>query len=352
MRTFCRGLVTTAGRHRAPQDDLATKLGHALEGLADPDGRRELVDFVYGQSGIRHRYHEALPQALADREEDWIQLVNQATTSLAERSLRRLRDQDPEGWAECDALVVASASYVGFPSLSRVLQPRLELPPGLLGLDLTGLGTAAPSHALYVAWSLLQQGHRRVAVVFADAMATWGLARRWNRPPEVAEVLAHCLASDGAAALLLGDEPGRRPVLSFEGCALDCRTWDDTLALHGLGSREGEPYLAVGAEIRTRLLTECRWVFDDARHRAEPMLLHPGGPSLAQRIAAMYPDLKATLRLSSEVLSAHGNLGAASILFVLQAALREGMPLGPRLRLFALGPGITTTLLRLEQVEA
>lgn len=347
---FCRALVTVPGRHTVEQDELAEQMKTRLDGLPDPDQRGRLVGFVYAQSGIRSRHLELDPTGL-DRRKDWIQVVNEATRVLAERTLAALRERDPEGVANADHFLVVTTSHVGFPSLSRTLQQSSGIPLDAVCYDVAGLGCAGPTHGLHLAWTMLREG-RSVVLLFVDTMATWAACRSFDEVPPINEVVAHCLASDGAAALVLGAEPGPSPLYGAGRCTLRTQLWPDSLDQNDFNAgTAGRPFLSVGKDIRTRLVDETVGVFD-AERRLEPMLLHPGGPDLMKRLGDAVPELGVPIRTSLGVLQQHGNLGSASVLFVLEQWLRDGGPLGPRFHMFALGPGIVTSLLTVEGAES
>ncbi|MBX2798086.1 MAG: hypothetical protein KTR31_10465 [Myxococcales bacterium] len=344
-----RALTTTTGRHTTDQAELGRRLSQSVADLPDPQGRRRLIGFVHAHSGIQQRHVEVAPGALVG-DPDWQRGVQEASLSLSERCLRQLGAADPDGVRDCGALVVVSSTFAGFPAASRVLQDRLQLPRQATCWDLSGLGCAGPTQGLFLAWSLLQQGHDNVIVLFVDAMASFGSARVWSQVPEMSEVVAHCLASDGAAAILIGRTPAAQPVFGFTDCTLQSRLWSDSLDQNDLTVRDGWPYLSVGKQIRTRLVQETGDLLDDD-FVAHPAFLHPGGPDLMKRVVAARPQLAATVEVSMAVLERHGNLGSASVVFVLDEALRRSMPLVPRFGVFALGPGIVATRLRVDGVE-
>ena len=78
---------------------------------------------------------------------------------------------------------------------------------------------------------------------------------------------------------------------------------------------------------------------------------HPGGAALMRKLGTTYPEFKPTLDISSSVLSQHGNIGAASVLWVLHDAWAGGREFADQLRLVALGPGIVATLIHFTGVQ-
>lgn len=349
-RAYLQRLATAHGAFAHAQADLAEAFRASLDQLEGGQRVAQMVGFVSEHSAIRTRYIE-IPDAALDDRRDWYRLVNEANEAMATRVLRGLFQDGAEA-ARCDGFIVVSSSYSGFPSLSRRLVEPLGLPLDALCFDLAGLGCAGPTQALALAHGLLEQGRcRSVCMLCVDAMGTFARCRRHRRAPTMSQVVAHALASDGAAALIVSRDPGDQPLLCFERSRVDSRLWPGSLDQNDLTADEyNEPLLSVGKDIRTRIGVEIDRVLD-GEALGEPLLLHPGGAALMRLLAERHPQLGPTVDLSMSVLAGHGNLGASSLLWVLQAALRNKVRLSPRLRLLALGPGIVTTCLRLDGVK-
>lgn len=351
-----RRLVTVAGAHTYAQrhmaDDLHARLG-AVEGARQI---QQVLRFVFAHSAIDQRHLERSIEEI-DARDDWYPLVNEATESLAARALDALFAGDDARHArECDALIVVSSSWAGFPSLGRRLQERYGLRLDAPVYDLGGLGCAGPTQGLQLAAMLLADpACRSVCLLAVDAMGTHGQARRHKTPPTMSQLVAHCLASDGAAAVIVGRGRRAGDLLRFAGARLASRLWAGSLDLNDLTADDGnQPYLSVGKAIRTRIVDELGPLLeaDGGRALAEPILFHPGGAALMRLLAERWPVLSDTIELSVGMLARNGNVGAPSVLLVLEEALRARRAVAPTLRLCALGPGIVTTVLRLDGCEA
>ncbi len=348
-----RQLATVAGAHTSAQARLADELHAELERLDDARPVAQLVRFVYAHSAIVERHLE-VPLEEARQRDDWIRLVDDATLSLCVRSLERLfAGAGAPPAAAGDGLVAGSSSHAGFPGLTRRVQERLGFPLDALTFDLGALGCAGPTQGLYLATTLVASGAcRNVCLVCVDAMGTHGAARRHRRAPTMAQVVAHCLASDGAAALVVSREPGPRPLLSFAAAALHNRLWPDALDLNDFtADADNQPFMSVGKEIRNRIVDELAPIIEDPALRGGPILFHPGGAALMKLLADRWPELADSIAVSCAVLAQHGNLGSSSLLWVLAEAMARQATLAPRHRLAALGPGIVSTLLTLDGVE-
>jgi predicted naringenin-chalcone synthase len=342
------GLVIEPGANCLTQAEAAVEMRARLTGLAGAKTPLQLLDLVYTQSAIERRYFEIAPDAAASRS-DWYRAQNEATYALSARALDRLFQGSAA--AACDGLVIATSSYAGFPALSRRLQARFGLSPEALCFDTTGLGCAGATHALALAHGLLQQGScRNVAVLAVDIMGSFSHLRRHVRAPSMSQLVAHCLASDAAAALLLSTAPGEQTALSYGGCQLSSRLWSDALDQNDYTADEdNQPFLLVGPAIRHRVGEELEKLLDEGALKG-PVIMHPGGAAVMRRLQQRHPEMAPSIDLALSVMSAHGNVGAPSALWVLARALETGMDLTPMFNLVALGPGIVSTCLRFDEV--
>jgi alkylresorcinol/alkylpyrone synthase len=347
---FLRGLTVTPGRHAHRQMDLAAALHARLSALPDAQTATKMVGFVYAHSDIRERRFE-LDLDEIDSRTDWYRMVNEATWSLGHRALLALFS-DGLSASQCDGLVVVSSTYAGFPSLSRRLQEPFGFPLSALCFDLTGLGCAGPIQGLLLAHNLVAQGNcRNVCVLCVDAMGTHGQSRRHAKPPAMEQLVAHCLASDGAAAAVVGRDYGPRTLLAYREASIWTRLWSDSLALNDLtASEDNQPLIAVGKDIRTRMTDELSDLLTEEVVR-QPLFFHPGGKALMKALEERHPPLRRTAELSLSILDEFGNVGSPSVLFVFKKALEARMRVSPMVRLAALGPGIVTAALCLEGVE-
>lgn len=348
-RTYLHSIVVEAGKHTHAQAELADIFRRRLDALEGADAMRQMVRFVYENSMIQDRHFEQGIE-VAQRRSDWYLVVNEAALSLSRRTLKKLFEAGcpPKSF---DALVVVSSTYAGFPSLGRRLQEDMGFRLDALCYDLAGLGCAGSTHGLHLASALMSAGAaRRVCVLCVDVMGTYGESRVHHRPPEMSQLVGHCLASDGAAALSMGMEPTDSAMFSWRDCVLRSQLWSNALAENDLTATEdNEPALSVGKGLRSRIIEELGPLLEGAD--PETTLFHPGGAALVRILGTAVPAFQPTLDVSSSVLEQHGNIGAASLLWVLHEAISRGRPLAPTLRLVALGPGIVSTRLCLGRVE-
>ncbi len=339
-------LSTELGQHRIYQEDLADHLRTRFNDDEFWTEARRQTTFVYDRSGIKQRYWERWnPDAL--NELGWEKHVNQAVFDLTERCLLKMKNG---GWRpeNSGALIVVSSTYQGFPSLSRRVAIRMGFDPDAVCFDLAGLGCAGPTHALYLAHLLMADDkYDEVTVVCVDAMGSYGGCAWFMKPPDVSQIVAHALSSDAASSMVLRRNE-KSESRSWKNASLKSHMWPNTLVDNDLAVDDsGSPFISVGNGIRHHVGDEVpsslkKWMQEGA------VLFHPGGRALMDTLSGRCPEHAKSLELSKSVLDDVGNVGAASLCLVLERALDAKMIQENRLGLFALGPGIISTLLILD----
>ncbi len=167
---------------------------------------------------------------------------------------------------------------------------------------------------------------------------------------------AHALLAlfgDGAAAALLTNDPeARGPELVDAYCVADFSaasqmSWEigDAGFIMGLSPRVPVTLRRHVLAATERLLAPHDLTISDVTH----WLVHPGGPSILDAIAARLELSDEKLAHSWKVLREHGNCSSATVLMVLDEALKSGATHpGDWGVMMAFGPGLTleTCLLR------
>ena len=160
-------------------------------------------------------------------------------------------------------------------------------------------------------------------------------------------LIALALFSDGAAGVVLGGaEAGLEPVATIE--ASRSTTWPGSLDVMGWNFlNEGMQVVfarGIPAIVREKAEENIDTFLHDAevtREDVDHWIVHPGGLKVIEayeEALALRPRAMATTR---EVLRDYGNMSSATVLFVLEACLRNGTQPGDLGLLTALGPGFS-----------
>jgi len=85
-----------------------------------------------------------------------------------------------------------------------------------------------------------------------------------------------------------------------------------------------------------------------SRADVDHWIVHPGGPRILDRVREALDLSHAQVQDSYDVLASRGNVGTASIFYVLNATLRRRPGHGQRGLMVTIGPGVTVGLMLLE----
>lgn len=247
-----------------------------------------------------------------------------------------------------DALVVVSTSGIAAPSLDALLMERLKLPRTVTRLPIFGLGCAGGVIGLARAAQLARAmpGSKVLFLV----VELCGLTFRSNDMSK-SNLIATALFGDGAAAALISTEgEGPRLVASGE------HTFSDTLDVMGWRIEDDGFGVLFSRDIPTLIRTRLRRTLDEFLERnglalgdIEEFICHPGGAKVLDAFEEVFELQRGGLDLARQVLRAYGNMSAASVMFVLDAARRGPAGDDRRRLLSSLGPGFTAAYLVLDR---
>ncbi len=304
---------------------------------------------VYANAGIDTRY-SCVPIEWYQEASGWkarnqlfvenaVDLLRQAAeTCLAEAGVA------PE---DVDTVVAVSTSGIATPSLDARLMESLPLRRDVQRLPIFGLGCAGGVLGLARAAAMARAAPDSLVLLLVVELC--GLTFR-SHDISKSNVIATALFGDGAAAALVTSAgSGDRPAVTGWGE----HTWPDTLDVMGwrveedgfgvLFSRDIPAIVRdrYGAAVDAFLAGQ-----DLTRADLDGVLCHPGGAKVIDALEDVFGLPPGAMADTREILRAYGNMSAATVLFVLDRALRRGVR--GRQLLSSLGPGFTAAFAILE----
>ena len=337
-------IATTVPKHRLEQAEVS-----AIAPLLFDRQRSEIDRLmpVFDNAGIATRYScvpidwYLEPHGWRERNQLYLDNAVELLTEAAETALA----EAGRTAKDIAAVVVASTTGIATPSLEARNAAALGLRPDVRRVPLFGLGCAGGVSGLAVAARLAaaEPGTRWLFVT----IETCSISIRLDSG-DPAAIVATALFGDGAAGAVVSTRgPG---IARIEGSGE--WLWPDTLGI--MGWRVEDPGLAVifDRAIPPFLEAKLRGGIDAVlgrmgigRDEVGRLCCHPGGARVLTAIEAALDLGEGALDLEREVLAAHGNMSAPTVLFVLEALIARG--LSQRTLLAALGPGFTLAALSL-----
>jgi alkylresorcinol/alkylpyrone synthase len=338
------GLATAQPPHELTQEAIADAARSVFEPCFPAFAR---MAKVFRTAGVRTRqtvmpidwYLE--PRGWPERTEAYLA----GATELFIAAARGALDEAGLSGGEVDAVVTISSTGIATPSLEARAMVPLGLRSDVLRAPVFGLGCAGGASGLAIAARLARaEPGSNVLLVCVELCS---LAFRLDQPTK-ADIVATALFGDGAAACVL--RAGADGFAQVTGEAQ--HTWPDTLDI--MGWRVDPTGLGVifARAIPPFAQAHLRPAVDGMLQRqglevadVDRFICHPGGVKVMEALESSLELGQGALDLEREVLARHGNMSAPTVLHVLDAARRRGLP--RRSVVTALGPGFSASAVTL-----
>jgi alkylresorcinol/alkylpyrone synthase len=280
------------------------------------------------------------PKTLEEKNHTYIRVATDLSKTVSLRALAKA-GVDPE-----DVHQVLFVSSTGFatPSIDARLVNELGLNRHVMRSPLWGLGCGGGAMGLSHAFRyLLGNPTHKVLLIAVELCSLTFHFGDYSK----SNLIALALFADGAAGVVLGgEESGLDPVATIE--TTRSTTWPDSLDVMGWNFlNEGMQVVfarGIPAIVREKSEENIDSFLHDAgatREDIDHWIVHPGGLKVIEaykEALSLRPRAMATTR---RVLRDYGNMSSATVLFVLEACLRNGTQPGDLGLLTALGPGFS-----------
>lgn len=338
-------LATAVPRHVLEQDEVAAA-ATAIFGLDDPALARLLP--VFRNAGIARRQSAMpldwfrTPHGFGERNAIYLEVA----VDLLEAAARTALERAGLAADEIDGVVTVSTSGIATPSLDARLMGRLGLREDAARLPVFGLGCGGGVLGLARAAQMAKgdPGGRYLLLVVELCTLNFRHGDRGT-----SNIVATALFGDGAAAAVVSCRADG-PALAAWGE----HTWPSTLDIMGWDVGADGLSVVFSRDIPALARRDLRPVVDRflARHGLtrrdiDGYACHPGGTKVVDALEHALELAPGALDTGRAVLRDHGNMSAATVLFVLERTLAEG----PRKRTLAtaFGPGFSAGMLLLEE---
>lgn len=335
-----RSLVTGTPPHLTPQSEIREAARTLFPRMA---ARPYMLD-VFDNAQIDTRALArplawyAQPRGFGEKNAAFLEEARTLIRRLAAEAL----EQAQVAPADVDAVVVANTSGLSTPSLDADLIGFLGINRHAARLPVWGLGCAGGAAGLARAADLVRAGFQRVLYVAVE-LCSLTLVKG---DESGSNFVGTALFSDGGAALVVThpDLPGPPPLAALHGAystliehSEDIMGWD--VVDDGLKVRFSRDIPTLVRGMMRENVQEALAAHGWRRRQVQTFVVHPGGVKVlaAYEEALGLPD--GALDTSRRVLRSHGNMSSATVLFVLEEALKDA-PTG-RALLSAMGPGFS-----------
>ena len=345
QRARLASLDIAAPRHVLRQEDVMARAGRLLPGY-DPQSLQRLLP-VYRNAGIETR-RSCVAAEWYEHPHGWAEknrLYLHHAVDLIEQASRGALARAGIGVADIDMVVSVSTTGIATPSLDALLAERIGLRRDVERLPIFGLGCAGGVIGLARAAALAAaEPGKRVLIVVVELC---GLTFRRSDASK-SNLIATAIFGDGAAAAVI-TTTGDGPEIACWGEY----TWRDSLDIMGWSVEDDGLGVVFSRDIPALTRTEFReaaLAFLESRGLGladiDEFVCHPGGAKVLDALEQAFGLPPRGLVRPRAVLREFGNMSAATVMFVLDRALHDGIR--GRLLLSSLGPGFSAAFLVME----
>lgn len=304
---------------------------------------------VFDNAGIIKR-HAARPLSWFDEPHGWQDRMDAyaevASSLFIEAATKALRQADLQA-SDIDCVVTVSSTGFTTPSLDAQLAGKMGFRADIERVPVFGLGCAAGVSGFGIA-SRLAKGKPGKTVLFVT-IELCTLAFRLDeltRP----NIIATALFGDGAAACVLRNGGDGIAEVESSGEHL----FADTLDIMGWKIDDTGFGIVLAQSLPPFAATELGPAVDAilarnglSRQDIDRFICHPGGTKVLAAMESALSLAPGSLDHERAVISDYGNMSSPTILFVLERAIRAGLP--ERAAMIAMGPGFSASCVTLRR---
>jgi alkylresorcinol/alkylpyrone synthase len=345
-------LSTAVPEHHLIQSEVA---GHVADIFSSRFSDFGKMKKVFDNCGIEKR-SAARPIGWYLDEHDWTDRTGvylEVATELFVQAARKAMDQAGVTGSDIGTVITVSSTGIATPSLESRAASVLGFSPDVSRVPVFGLGCAGGVTGLSIAARLAKASPEKHVLLVVVELCT--LAVRLDQVTK-ANIVALALFGDGAAAAVIKAGEVDGDCLAGIEAAVE-HSWPDTLDImgwsvdpQGFGVIFDRSIPAFASENLAEALRHICEVYGVDQREIGRFICHPGGAKVIEAIEASLLLQNGTLDHERAVLSQYGNMSAPTALFVLEQAIRAGLP--ERSIIMALGPGFTLSTALLTRLRA
>jgi alkylresorcinol/alkylpyrone synthase len=328
------------------QEDVAE---HASSIFAPVEGGFHRLAPIY-RNALIDRRHACVPLDWFLEEHGFPErnalFLENATELLTQAAARALAEAGLEP-GDIDTIVTVSTSGIATPALDARVMERLAFRRDVQRLPIFGLGCAGGVLGLSRAAAMARAAPDSHVLLLVVELCTLTF-RRQDRSKS--NMVATALFGDGAAAAVITCRPETAGPSAPRLGPWGEHTWPGSLDVMGWDIANDGLKVVFSRDIPSLVRDDLRPIVDDflARHDMrlsdiEEFVCHPGGAKVIDALEDCFELQRGALGHARDTLRDHGNMSAATVLFVLRAALDERV--GGRRLMTTLGPGFTAAMM-------
>lgn len=349
MSVKITSVATQLPRHTRTTEEIIPFLNVWLEGQEERFQRKVIK--LFQNSGVESRYSimDAEEVFLKTSFEEKNDIYKRETIKLAEGALTKALDKAKLNPTDIDFIVTVSCTGFMIPSVDAFLINQLKMKQDIVRLPVTEMGCVAGVSGLIYAKNFLKANpNKRAAVVAVESPTSTFQLDNFS----MVNIVCAAIFGDGCACTILSsyeDEQGPEIVDEamyhyYDSEQLMGFDLTNTGLLMVLDKEVPETIAAHFPEIVDSFLKKNGLTVTDVDH----LIFHPGGKKIVQTVEDLFSDSGKNLDVTKAILKEYGNMSSATVLYVLERFIEQGVKKGDIGLMLSFGPGFTAQRLLLK----
>jgi alkylresorcinol/alkylpyrone synthase len=299
---------------------------------------------LFENAGVERRYSimDAEEVFLHTSFEEKNDIYKRETIKLAEGALRKALDKASLIPSDIDFIITVSCTGIMIPSVDAYLINKLEMKQDIVRLPVTEMGCVAGVSGMIYANNFLKANPNKRAVVIAVESPT---STFQIEDFSMVNIVSAAIFGDGCACTVLSSyEEEQGPEI------IDEAMYHFYNAEHMMGFelKNTGLQMVLDKEVPEKIAAHFPQIVHPFLERnnisiedVDHLIFHPGGKKIVQTIEELFGSLGKNIDNTKAVLKEYGNMSSATVLYVLERFINQGVKRGDIGLMLSFGPGFT-----------
>ena len=306
---------------------------------------------LFENAGVDRRYSimDAEEVFLHTSFEEKNDIYKRETIKLAEGALTKALNKASLMPSDIDFIITVSCTGIMIPSVDAYLINKLEMKQDIVRLPVTEMGCVAGVSGMIYANNFLRANPNKRAVVIAVESPT---STFQIEDFSMVNIVSAAIFGDGCACTVLSSyEEEEGPTIIDEGMY----HFYNAEHMMGFELKNTGLQMVLDKEVPEKIAAHFPHIVHPFLERnslsiedVDHLIFHPGGKKIVQTIEELFGSLGKNIDNTKAVLKEYGNMSSATVLYVLERFIDQGVKKGDIGLMLSFGPGFTAQRLLLK----
>jgi predicted naringenin-chalcone synthase len=306
---------------------------------------------LFENAGVERRYSimDAEEVFLHTSFEEKNDIYKRESIKMAESALTKSLNKASLTPTDIDFIITVSCTGIMIPSVDAYLINKLEMKQDIVRLPVTEMGCVAGISGMIYANNFLKANPNKRAVVIAIESPT---STFQIEDFSMVNIVSAAIFGDGCACTILSSyEEEEGPEIIDEAMY----HFYDSEHMMGFELKNSGLQMVLDKEVPEKIATHFPKFVHPFLERnnlsiedVDHLIFHPGGKKIVQTIEELFGSLGKNIDITKAVLKDYGNMSSATVLYVLERFINQGVKKGDIGLMLSFGPGFTAQRLLLK----